>query len=313
MLIVGELKAEKGQKIRGYLTVPGTDVKFPATLINGVKEGKIAVITGGTHGGEYPGIEASIRLAKEIMPEDVSGGIVITHPVNTPAFFAKLQYYGPHDGKNLNRMYPGLATGTVSQKIAYFVTSQMFSKADLYMDLHGGDIHEDLIPFVIYPSVGTDAVTKESIALAKATGIKYICGSASENGTIGAAAKMGVPGFLGEIGASGMWCEQEVKDYTTGVRSALAYAGILKGEVIEHPEVTMLGKMVGSISSFDGCWYPSIRKGDMIKAGDKIGEVRDFFGEKLEDVYMPSTGVCLFVASSLAVCKDDPLAAVGTV
>ena len=311
MIKIGELKAEKGQKIQGYLPVPGTGVEIPVTLICGAKEGKTAVITGGTHGGEYPGIETAIRLASDIKPQDVCGGVVIVHPVNVPAFYAKLQYFGPHDGKNLNREFPGLATGTVTQRIAYLISSQMFTQADLYLDLHGGDLHEDLVPFVIYSKLGSAEVNAQSLALAKATGIKYICGSVSADGTFGCAATMGVPGLLGEIGGCGLWNEDEVRDYTAGVRSVLASVGILAGKVIEHPEVTVLEKMVGCTAGADGCWYPAIRKDEMAKEGQKIGELRDFFGKVLEEVFAPSDGVCLYVVSSLAVRQGDPLLAIG--
>ena len=128
VLSVGELSASAGSKVQGYLEVEGTPVKMPITLINGVNEGKTVVITGGTHGGEYPGVEASIRLAKTLQPAEVSGQLIIVHPVNVPAFQAKLQYVGPYDGKNLNREYPGLATGTVTQRIAYTISSQLFTQ-----------------------------------------------------------------------------------------------------------------------------------------------------------------------------------------
>ena len=86
---VGSLVAAEGTKVQGYLEVPGTPVKMPITLINGVNEGKTVVITGGTHGGEYPGVETSIRLAKTLDPQEVSGQIAIVHPVNVPAFALK--------------------------------------------------------------------------------------------------------------------------------------------------------------------------------------------------------------------------------
>ena len=58
---VGELTAAVGSKVQGYLAVSGCDIKLPITLINGAKAGKTVVITGGTHGGEYPGIETAVR------------------------------------------------------------------------------------------------------------------------------------------------------------------------------------------------------------------------------------------------------------
>ena len=37
---VGDLVAQPGSKVRGYLKVVGTDQEMPITLVNGVRQGK---------------------------------------------------------------------------------------------------------------------------------------------------------------------------------------------------------------------------------------------------------------------------------
>ena len=310
-LKVGSLSAAVGSKVQGYLEVEGTPVKMPITLINGVNEGKTVVITGGTHGGEYPGVEASIRLAKILQPADVSGQLIIVHPVNVPAFQAKLQYVGPYDGKNLNREYPGLATGTVTQRIAYTISSQLFTQADFYMDLHGGDIHESLTPFVIYSKLGDEAQTKLSLEASKALGVKYVCGSVSTNGTFGCAATMGVPGFLGEIGNCGLWSEAEVKQYVDGVSNVLRLLKVLPGEVVENKEAVVVDHMTGLDAQQTGCWYPCVKINDVVKKGQKLGEIRDYFTNVLGEYFAPCDGVMLYVISSLPINAGDPIIAIG--
>ena len=311
VLSVGGLSASAGSKVQGYLEVEGTPVKMPITLINGVNEGKTVVITGGTHGGEYPGVEASIRLAKILQPAEVSGQLIIVHPVNVPAFQAKLQYVGPYDGKNLNREYPGLATGTVTQRIAYTISSQLFTQADFYMDLHGGDIHESLTPFVIYSKLGDEAQTKLSLEASKALGVKYVCGSVSTNGTFGCAATMGVPGFLGEIGNCGLWSEAEVKQYVDGVSNVLRLLKVLPGEVVENKEAVVVDHMTGLDAQQTGCWYPCVKINDVVKKGQKLGEIRDYFTNVLGEYFAPCDGVMLYVISSLPINAGDPIIAIG--
>lgn len=308
---VGALSAAPASKTQGYLEVPGTPVKMPITLINGAKPGKTVVITGGTHGGEYPGVEASIRLAHAIQPADVSGRIAIVHPVNVPAFQAKLQYVGPYDGLNLNREYPGKATGTVTQRIAYTISSLLFSQADFYMDLHGGDIHESLTPFVIYSKLGSEEQVDLSIAASKALGVKYVVGSVSTTGTFGCAATMGVPGFLGEIGNCGLWSEEEVKQYVDGVNNVLRLLEVIPGEVVENKDVVMVDHMTGLDAQQTGCWYPFVKINDEVKKGQKIGEIRDYFCNVLGEYYAPCDGVMLYVISSLPINEGDPIIAIG--
>ena len=311
VLNVGTLSAAPGQKVQDHLEVPGTPVKMPVTLINGEKDGKTVVITGGTHGGEYPGVEAAIRLAKNLQPADVSGQLIIVHPVNVPAFQAKMQYVGPYDGKNLNREYPGLATGTVTQRIAYTISSLLFTQADFYMDLHGGDIHEALTPFVLYSRLGTPEENELSIAGAKALGVKYVSGSGSANGTFGCAAKMGVPGFLGEIGNLGLWSEDEVETYYNGVTNVLRLLKVLEGEVIENKDVVMLDHMDGGDAEQTGCWYPCVKLNEEVKKGQKLGEIRDYFGNLLGEYFSPCDGVILYVIASLPINTGDPIYAIG--
>ena len=311
VLNAGELTAQPGQKTQGYIEVKGTPVKMPVTLINGTKEGKTVLITGGTHGGEYPGVETAIRLASTLTPEEISGQLIIVHPCNVPAFQAKLQYVGPYDGKNLNREYPGLATGTVTQRIAYTVSSLLFTQADFYMDLHGGDIHEALTPFVIYSKLGDEAQTACALEASKALGVKYICGSVSSNGTFGCAAKMGVPGFLAEIGNLGLWTEAEVEQYLCGVKNVLRLLSVMDGETFKNEDAVVFDCMVGVDADQTGCWYPCVELNQEVKAGQKIGEIRDYFGKVLAEYTAPTDGIVLYVIASLAINCGDPLFAAG--
>lgn len=305
-----DLSLVPGEKSSGFINVPGTPVKMPTTVIVGTKPGKNILITGGVHGGEYPCIETAIRLATSLEPEDVQGTLVIIHPVNTPAFAARLQYYGPYDGKNLNRVFPGKALGTVSERIAYAV-HQLQQGADFYIDLHGGDIHEALVPFVIYSEVGGPEVVEASRKASALFGFPYVVGSTSENGSVGAASAVGTPGMLAELGQCGRWSEDEVETYLAATKNVLRHLGVLEGMVVENKEVQFLEKMQVLKADHDGCWYPTKKLEEPVKAGEKVGEIRDFFGNTLSEYFAPDAGLVLYVVTSLAISKGDPLLAIG--
>ncbi|MGE5653812.1 MAG: M14 family metallopeptidase [Bacillota bacterium] len=310
---VGALVAEVGCKLQGYLTVVNGALELPITLINGKQPGPTIVITGGTHGGEYPGIETSIRLAAELTPEDVSGRVAIVHPVNLPAFFAKQQYVIPEDGRNLNRMFPGKALGTISERIAFVITTELHAQADFYVDLHGGDIHEALVPFVLYPAGCDPKVAERSRVAASYLGVPYVVGSYSTNGTFGSAAARGVAGFLAEIGQCGRWSEPEVQQYLRGVKNVLKHLGVLAGQPERLASITEMPRMVGVNAEQQGCWYPCVKVEEHVAEGQKVGEIRDFFGKVLGEYYAPVAGVILYVITSLAINSGDPLIAVGPI
>ncbi|MFZ1805581.1 MAG: M14 family metallopeptidase [Cyclobacteriaceae bacterium] len=303
--------ATPGNKSQGFIKVEGTPVEMPATFIVGAKPGKKILITGGVHGGEYPCIETAIQLAKNIDPKEVKGTIVVIHPVNVPAFLAKLQYLGPYDGKNLNRVFPGSATGTVSERIAYTV-HQLQLAADFYIDLHGGDIHESLVPFVIYSNLGGAEIAEQSKAASAALGFPYVVGSVSDNGSMGAASKAGTPGFLAELGQCGRWSNDEVKQYIEATHNVLRSLGVLDGEV-KNSKVTFLKKMAVMTAEQEGCWYAFKNLEEKVKKGDLLGEIRDFFGNVLGEYKAEEGGVLLYVVTSLAITKGDPLTAIGVI
>ena len=152
------ITAKPGQKAQGFINILDTETKMPITIINGQKEGKTVLITAGVHGCEYPGIRTAIELAKEINPQDISGNIIIVHVVNTAGFEKRRAAIMPEDNKNILRVFPGDENGTISDKIAHVITNELISKVDYYFDIHGGDLHEELIPHLYYPAKADEQV-----------------------------------------------------------------------------------------------------------------------------------------------------------
>lgn len=168
------LTVERGQKLRTFLPVPDTKVKIPLTIINGCEDGPTLLITAGIHGGEYPGIAAAMELGRDIEPGDVFGTLIMLHPVNIQGFWARREMIVPEDGKNLNRVFPGDPLGTLSDKTAYLISSNFFPIADFYVDMHSGDIHESLHPYVYYPGQPTPEVERKSRAVARVLDMEYM-------------------------------------------------------------------------------------------------------------------------------------------
>ena len=93
------------------------DIVFQLLIINGEKKGKVIAISSGIHNCEYVGIQSAIELSQELKPENISGTVIIFHPVNYSGFLKRFQHVMPEDNKNLNRAFPGEKTGTISDKI----------------------------------------------------------------------------------------------------------------------------------------------------------------------------------------------------
>ena len=311
VLKAGNLVAHPGQRTTGYLDVPGIGLKLPVTLLCGKNTGKFVVITGGTHGAEFLGVEVAMRLARELDPEKLCGSIAIVHPANVPQFFAKIAYVGPFDGKNLNRVYPGTPSGTVSERIAYVISSELLRFADFYIDLHSGDIHETMVHYVIHSLLGTEETNRISAEAASLWGAKYQVLSSGSTGALGWAATQGIPGCLPEIGEGARWTEPEVKFYKQGALNVLSYLGVISDPIVDLGRTEALKPMDVIMCDTTGCWYPNFKPGDTVEKGMCVGQIRDFFGNVLKEYFAPKSGHVLFECSSLSLNEGNPVIGIG--
>ena len=64
-------------------------------------------------------------------------------------------------------------------------------------------------------------------------------------------------------------------------------------------------------SDHDGLWYPEVKVGDTVKAGQNLGHVTDFLGNTVQTAVASMDGIVLFVVSTLAMNAGDPLLSIG--
>src|SRR5439155_13039315 len=150
----------------------------PFISIAGAAAGPTVVITAGIHAAEYTGIEAAMRLGRALDPKRVRGTIVIIPLLNRPGFYERSIYTNPEDNDNLNRLFPGDPKGTWGQRFAHHLLTEIVTKFDHAIDLHAGDLIEDLTPFVIYRETGDAARDAKIVAMANAYGAEWAVKSA---------------------------------------------------------------------------------------------------------------------------------------
>ncbi len=284
-------------------------LSFPLFLIHGKKKGPVLAITAGVHGTEYASIEAALRLGRTLDPEEISGKVVIFPVTNMPSFKKRTIYVGPHDGKNLNRVFPGKKEGSFSESLAYQVYQEMIRKADFYIDLHGGDMNEALIPCVIYAPSGNAEVDRVSVSLAESFGIELIVKSETKGAAIHSASQAGIPSILAEAGGQGIWGEETVNLHVRGVKRVMGFLEMM-GEKPDRHEARIF-PFPWLFSEHDGVFYPRVSVGDKVAKGQNVGSVCDYFGRELQSAISPTNGTVLFLVTSLAINKGDPLMGIG--
>jgi predicted deacylase len=308
-----------GTRQRHLVTLPGmalSDEPRPVVTITGASPGPVLLVGAGVHGGEYPAIEAVIRLARELDPADIAGTVILMPVLNLPAFWSRTMFVCPVDNVNPNRVFPGDPTGSYSEQMTHALVHEFIAHADAYLDLHGGDIPEALVPFSICRQGDTDA-ERRGKELALAFGLPYVLAvsrpiqQAKGASSYVAAAEIGVPAVLAEAGGVGQLQENAVTLLTDGVRRVLRHLGMSNESVpdVLAPEVLTAFEWV--YSSNAGMFYPRVAAGDVVQQGAAIGTVGSLFGDTLETVIAPVTGRILFLTINPAVSAGGLLMGIG--
>ncbi|CAN5803263.1 hypothetical protein BH20VER1_BH20VER1_28940 [soil metagenome] len=118
--ILGPL--ERGTTPRHLVTLPGSELNNeprPVVSITGAAPGPVLFVGSGVHGGEYPPIEAVIRLSRAIDPAELSGTVILMPVLNLPAFWSRSMFVCPVDGVNPNRVFPGDVNGSYSEQMTH--------------------------------------------------------------------------------------------------------------------------------------------------------------------------------------------------
>jgi predicted deacylase len=225
-----------GTAQRHLIKLPGAalanDEPRPVISVAGAKLGPVLFVNAGVHGGEYPAVEAVIGLGKTLDPKKISGTVILMPVLNLPAFRTRTPFVCPIDNVNPNRVFPGDPRGSYSEQMTHALINEFVVRADAYVDLHGGDIPEALVPFVICRS-GNDDVSERSKAIAMAFGLPYVLTvdkpvqPSKGSSSYAAAAEKGVPSILAEAGGVGQMQEDAVELLVQGVINVMRHLGML--------------------------------------------------------------------------------------
>lgn len=321
--VVGTVEAQRGHQSSGYLDVPpGIDAgtMIPITVAHGNGDGPTLALIAGTHGYEYPGITALQRIRKSLDPGELNGTIIMVHIANVPSFLGRTIYYSPADGKNLNRVYPGDPEGSLSQRIAHTITQEVIEKADYLIDLHAGDGNESLRPYVYMPLTGEAELDAAARGLAMAFGLDHIVIEEAPLRSIDdslftdqTALVRGIPAITTETGQMGSNDDYWVDMAEAGIWNVLRHLEMIPGAEEINEGITWLIDFQVIRSPQDGIFRAAVRDGYTISKGGRLGVLVDFFGDDIQEIRAPFSGVVNYVIGTPPVSEGEPLAMISRI
>ena len=312
-LTVGPITAKPGAMASGFL-----DETIPVTIFNGREDGPVLALVAGNHGYEYPPILALQMLRPRLNPKKLAGAVILVHVANMPSFLGRTVYFSPIDQKNLNRVYPGKKDGTISERIAYTITTEVIARCDYLLDLHCGDGNESLRPYVYQIVTASEDMNGRIAALVTQCGFDHIVIDRGrpqdpENSMYcsNTAITRGKPAVTVEAGFLGVPDEKSAKLIVEGIENAMRYLRITPGKAKSVKRPVYLDPAEVVTSPETGILYPRVQKDEKVKKGALMAVITDFFGKKIAEVKAPVAGIVLYIVATPPISKGQPIGCVG--
>ena len=297
-----------GKTIKDHIHVEGTELHIPHVLLCGQQPGLTVLISAGIHNAEYVGIQAAIELSNELDVSELHGNVIILPLANRSGFENRTMSMVYEDGKNLNRVFPGDRDGSEADRLAHMLFEVFIRNVDAYIDLHSGDGYESLIPYCYYlGDTPAEETAKRMVACVNTS--YYVRSRCRTGGAYNLASVHGIPSVLIERGQLSLFSREEVEADKADVRNILRCLGVLEGKCVRYPKQQLFE--YSDDSPCTGCWYPEKKVGDWFRKGEKLGEIRDYFGHSLFIEYAPEDGMLLHQCSSLNIIEKGPMVTYG--
>tara|TARA_Y100000739_G_C20590456_1_gene457618 strand:- start:278 stop:1288 length:1011 start_codon:yes stop_codon:yes gene_type:complete len=290
----------------GYHLVPIISIR------NGL--GPIILMISGTHGDEFEGPSALMRLSDQIDVKDISGQIIIIPALNASAI-KESSRVSPLDRGNLNRAFPGNPTGDVTQQIAYYIETELLPKVDAVIDLHSGGKASFFSPCTLATRTKDKTLYKKNVTLAKVFGLPliWVLGDFNDSRSLNsAAARVGIPMIATELGGGGGVDPSITNTTEKGLYNLLKHIGIFP----QHPDTFDSNTMVeivsnnhSVISPGEGIFDRKVSAGDIIKKGQLAGQIHYTLEPRRdsENIFFNTNGIILAHTNRGYVKRGDML------
>jgi predicted deacylase len=317
---VGTATARRGERAYGALTVAaGSDsgTTIQVAVINGAKRGRVVSFVSGAHGTEYTSIVALTRLIERIDPKKLTGTVIVVPLLNVASFEQMVPHINPVDKKGMNASYPGNSSGTQTERALAMVAEQVVKPADVIVDLHGGDLDEDLRPYSYWMRSGVSAQDSASRALDNAFGLDMvivndldITNPARIRSLSGYALSLGKTTFVAEAGRSGLVTAEETGLLLTGSLNVLASLKMIDRAVPPQPKIAWVGHDQRVRADSGGMFFATVARGARVQKGARVGYITDYVGRRMSDVLAPQSGIVSFIRGVPSLAKGSTMVTV---
>jgi predicted deacylase len=285
------------QPLLAGLALPYFDIRAEAP-------GPHLAIIAGMHPNEVDAMEAALQLKDHFAESLLRGSVSILPVLNMPGLFEHSEFVCPMDDKNINFLSPGDLDGSFSQVLIHQILHEWAKDAAVFIDLHGGDLREEVAKFVMCQLTGNAEFDARTRTLAHQfdadTVVEF---DADQSNNRGRATNelpwLGRHAVMAEGGANGVLDPECIEFHFQGVVNIGRSLGLTAdlappGKQRRNRVVHNFFKIEAPLS---GWLYLEVAAGEEVTAGQRLGVLKDIFGAPQTELIAPYAGIVLMIVN----------------
>lgn len=313
------MESTKDLEILGHKIAPGesitidfniaklytaSNVEIPVIIERALEPGPVVLLTAGIHGDEINGVEVVRQLIAKKMNIPKAGTVICVPILNIFGFLnAKREF---PDGRDLNRCFPGIKSGSLASQVAYRFTKEILPHVDYVIDFHAGGAQRFNAPQIrIKPG------DQRLLDLAKVFHTPFIVYSGIIKKSFRSTCdKLKIPTLLFEGGKTNEGNKYVVAEGVKGVKRFLNHLGMLDDKFkvsIPEKESTIIYDTRWMRAAKSGLLHLKIDCGKYVEKGEFLATITDPFGKMRYKVLAPNAGHIINTNQSPIVYKGDAI------
>lgn len=281
-------------------TYTGAPVTLPTRVFHAERKGPSVFLIAAIHGDEINGVGVIRELLFE--PLELTRGTLICVPVANIFGFENHSRYLP-DRRDLNRSFPGNATGSLALRLAGILFKEVVSRSKYGIDLHTATIRR-----TNFPHVRADLSNADVRRIAFAFGCEVILDGTGPKGSLRSeAVKEGCSVINLEAGESFKFEPGPIKLGVRGVKNVLKELGMLEGEIVRPAYQTPSTRSTWVRSPAGGILRFHVKPGDVVDQGAHLATCDRLFTSDSTAVTAPTGGIIIGMSTLPAVKPGEPI------
>ena len=270
-----------------------TPVTLPVHVLHGHRPGPTMFVSAAIHGDELNGVEIIRRVLRTLQPGNIAGTLLCVPVVNAYGFIGRSRYLP--DRRDLNRSFPGSATGSLAARLAHLFLTEVVLRCQFGIDLHTAAVHRVNLP-QIRSNFAKQPRCRE---LSEAFGAPVVLESPERPGSLRRAAReAGIDVLVYEGGEGLRFDDFAITAGVDGIANVMLKTGMLglPDGVEPQPRAEGRGTVFANASKWvrapDGGIFRTTKHiGNAVSSGEVVGFVANPYEETQTEVRSHHRGI----------------------